>query len=115
MSSIPDEVFTPYMPHGDATPASIIATLDGALARLGSDGAGWVKGQLRRYVAPGVFAYCVVGACESAAPDYESYDGARRAIADTIGGSVDRWNNRPETTIADVRAVLEEAKARLAG
>jgi hypothetical protein len=110
---VPTEVFVPYMPNGTATPASIVDTLNGAALRLGADGSGWVKGQLRQWRSPGVFAYCLCGALEAAAPDYQSYDAARRELAATVDGSLDRWNDRPERTIADVQLALAETAARL--
>ena len=91
------------MPHGEATPASVQATIDGALELLGPNGENWLQGQLRGFQANpagGVtFAFCVVGALEAAAPDYESYAGARDALKATLGsGNIDTWNNRSSWT-----------------
>ena len=93
------ETFVPYMPHGEATPESVQETIQGALDLLGPNGENWLQGQLRGFSpnpAGGVtFAFCVVGALEAAAPDYESYAGARDALKATLGsGNIDRFNNR---------------------
>lgn len=66
------ENFVPFMPHGEATPASIQGTIEGALELLGPNGENWLKGQLRGFSpnpsGGGVtFAFCVVGALEAAA------------------------------------------------
>lgn len=83
------ENFVPFMPHGEATPTSIQETIDGALELLGPNGENWLQGQLRGFTPNpngGVtFAFCVVGALEAAAPDYESYAGARDALKQTLG------------------------------
>lgn len=89
------------MPHGAATPASVQDTIQGALELLGPNGENWIQGQLRGFEpnpAGGVtFAFCVVGALEAAAPNYESYAGARDALKATLGsGNIDRWNNRSD-------------------
>ena len=110
------ENFVPFMPHGEATPASVQETIDGALELLGQNGENWLQGQLRGFTpnpAGGVtFAFCVVGALEAAAPDYESYAAARYAVKQTLGsGNVDRWNNR--ATWPEVQATLAQTAARL--
>lgn len=111
------ENFVPFMPHGEVTPASIQGTIEGALELLGPNGENWLKGQLRGFSpnpsGGGVtFAFCVVGALEAAAPDYESYAGARDALKETLGsGNVDRWNNR--ATWLEVQATLEQTATRV--
>jgi hypothetical protein len=75
-------------------------------------GAHWIKDELRESTPTGV-SYCVVGALEAAAPNYAAYDTARRAVRDAVGGSVDRWNNRPTTTYQDVTAALSTARGDL--
>lgn len=93
------ENFVPFMPHGEATPASVQQTINGALELLGPNGENWLQGQLRGFQSnqAGGFTgtFCVIGALEAAAPDYESYVAARDAVKQTLGsGNVDRWNNR---------------------
>lgn len=110
------------MPHGEATPASVQETIDGALTLLGANGENWLQGQLRGFTpnpSGGVtFAFCVVGALEAAAPDYESYAAARDAVKDTLSGfrlsgsgNIDRWNNR--ATWPQVQTTLEQTASRL--
>lgn len=102
------------MPHGVATPESVQETIQGALDLLGSNGENWIQGQLTRFEGVGQpFAYCVVGALEHAAPDYESYAAARDALKDTLGsGNVDRWNNR--SAWPEVQTALTQTAARVA-
>ena len=111
------------MPHGEATPDSVQATIDGALELLGPNGENWLQGQLRGFSAnpSGGFvgAFCVVGALEQAAPDYESYAAARDALKDTLSGlrlsgsgNIDRWNNR--SSWSQVQTALEQTASRIA-
>lgn len=111
------EVFVPYMPHGEATPSSVQETIQGALDLLGPNGEDWLQGQLRGFKPDpdgGVsFAFCVVGALEAAAPDYESYAAARDALKETLGsGNIDRFNNR--STWPEVQGALERTASRIA-
>lgn len=108
------ESFVPYMAQGTATAESVEATLQGALQLLGPNGENWTTGQLTRFEGVGrPFAYCMVGALERAAPDYQSYAAARDAVKDTLGHSnLDRWNNG--TTFGNVQLVLETTAQRLA-
>jgi hypothetical protein len=93
------------MPQGLATPESVSETIQGALDLLGPNGENWTQDRLTQFIAPGRFAYCVVGALERAAPDYQSYAAARDAVKDTLGsGGIDRWNNR--ATWSDVQQTL---------
>jgi hypothetical protein len=99
------------MPHGTATPDSIRATLQGSLDLLGPNGENWLQGQLRGFTSSpsGGFTpqFCVVGALEAAAPDYESYAGARDALKATLGsGNIDRFNNR--SSWPDVQTALAQ-------
>lgn len=101
------------MPHGEATPESVQLTIDGALELLGPNGENWIQGQLTRFEGIGQFSYCVVGALEHAAPDYESYAAARDALKETLGsGNIDRFNNRADWP--GVRSVLAQTVSRLA-
>ena len=110
------ENFVPFMPHGEATTASVQETIDGALELLGPNGQNWIQGQLRGFEpnpAGGVtFAFCLVGALEAAAPDYESYAGARDAVKATLGsGNLDRFNNR--SSWPEVQGVLQQTQLAL--
>jgi len=110
------ENFVPFMPHGEATAASVQETLQGALELLGPNGENWLQGQLRGFQpnpSGGVtFAFCVVGALEAAAPDYESYAGARDALKATLGsGNIDRFNNG--AFWPDVQGVLRQTALRV--
>lgn len=104
------------MPHGAATPASVQDTIQGALELLGPNGENWIQGQLRGFEpnpAGGVtFAFCVVGALEAAAPNYESYAEARDALKATLGsGNVDRFNNR--SSFPQVQSALQQTALRI--
>lgn len=108
------ENFVPFMAQGVATPESVEVTLQGALDLLGPNGENWTQGQLTRFEGVGrPFAYCLVGALERAAPDYQSYAAARDAVKDTLGHSnLDRWNNG--TTFGNVQLALRMTAQRLA-
>lgn len=104
------------MAHGEATPASVQETIDGALTLLGPNGENWIQGQLRGFepnTAGGVtFAFCVIGALEAAAPNYESYAGARDALKATLGsGNIDRFNNR--ASFPQVQVALQQTALRI--
>jgi len=107
------ENFVPFMPQGAATLESVAATLDGALSLLGPNGENWTQGRLTQSRGAGLgFAYCVVGALERAAPDYESYAAARDTLKAAAGVShLDRWNNG--TTFSSVQLALDVARAAL--
>ena len=113
------ETVVPYMPHGEATQASVQETISGALDLLGPNGENWIQGQLRGFEpspAGGVtFAFCVVGALEAAAPNYESYAAARDAVKQTVSslrvtgsGNIDRWNNRSDWP--EVKRALQQTQ-----
>lgn len=100
------ETFAPYMEHGTADSASVLDTLNGALELLGANGENWTQGELRAPADGGGLDFCVVGALEAAAPNYESYASARELLKSTIGGQhLDRWNNR--ASFSEVKQALE--------
>ena len=111
--STPAETFVPYMAQGVATPESVQLTIDGALELLGPNGENWTQDRLTQFQGVGrPFAYCVVGALERAAPDYQSYAAARDALKGTLGHSnLDRWNNG--VTFPTVRQALTTTAQRL--
>ena len=99
------ETFVPYMDSGTADSASIRDTITGALELLGPNGENWIQGELRADNPGGGLDFCVAGALEAAAPNYESYAAARELMKSTVGGHLDRWNN--QASFQEVKQALE--------
>ena len=96
-----------------------IAVLE-AVDHLLGDGRQWGKRCLDRVDARGHHHYCIVGAAHHVAPQVEaSHHDLRVAMAAVrrhCGAlTVRGFNDRPATTIRDVRRVLREAMAELGG
>ena len=106
------------MPQGPATAETVAETLTDALTLLGPGGDHWTQGALTRRNPDGTFSYCLVGAIERAAPNYESYAAARHELkatlsADGNGTKLDRWFHDFEGILAETFPFSSSADRRL--
>jgi hypothetical protein len=70
---------------------------------------GWTKGKLRRQLGDGTWAFCVMGAIEESGAGIFDALRARRRLEGAVGASVEAFNDRPNTELADVLAAIDRA------